>query len=123
MSEDQDKPVSTNDSQRPKRKGHSGIVILILAVALALVIWHLIVPMSAAVVAGGLSVGAVSGIAVAVMCLAMFLFAIFSGVGVIVVGVLALVGAILGIVLFPFLFPIMIPLLVVMVLIKIFTGR
>jgi hypothetical protein len=116
---DKENQVSAQDK---KDNRVSSTVFIILAVVLALVIWHLVLPMSAAVVAGGLGIGAVAGIAVAVMCLAMFLFAIFTGVGVLVVGILSLIGAILGIVFFPFLFPILIPMLVVMALIKLFTN-
>ena len=100
-------PPNAEQRKRPRILLFTLIVILII-----LLIWNFLGP--TAVMVGVANVGNVLTLSVIAMCAAVLLFFLFTGIAMVIIGVLTLVGVVVGVLFFPFLFPVLIPLLIVM---------
>ncbi|OGO90732.1 MAG: hypothetical protein A3F41_05690 [Coxiella sp. RIFCSPHIGHO2_12_FULL_44_14] len=100
-----------------RRVTATGVVIAILLMAVLLLGWHLLFPvLGLTLVVGAGAWGIVVG-TIAVLCTTILLFFIFTGIGILIVGLLVVIWALLAIVFFPILFPLLIPLLVILLIV------
>jgi hypothetical protein len=91
-----------------------GTLVISILILLALVIgWHLLFPLMGGVIAITATVWFVIVGSIVAFCIGILLLFVFTGVGIFLLGLLALIGTIAAIVLFPILFPILLPLFVV----------
>lgn len=86
-----------------------GLLIIVLAIG-----GHFLFPLVGAAVAISAGLWAVIITSVALFGIAIILLFVFSGIGIVIVGILSFVLAITAIVLFPVLFPILLPLLILL---------
>ncbi len=96
------------------RKRPRALLVTLSFVLVVLVAWYVWGPLSA--IEG---VANVVSIAVMAMCVAVLLFFLFTGVAMLIVGLLTLAGVVVSIMYFPFLFPVLIPLLIIMATVSI----
>lgn len=101
-----------------------GTLILSIVILIALVVgWHLIFP----ILGGVIAITATAWIfivgSIAAFCIAILLLFIFTGVGIFVLGIFALIWTVIAVVLFPFLFPILIPLFIIFLFISLLRRK
>jgi hypothetical protein len=111
-----------NDALKPRRSVAPWIIAIIIILALVIG-WHFIFPLLGLTIA---LTGAVWGVIVGtitVLCIAIILFFIFTGVGIFILGLLAFIWGLVAIILFPIIFPIVIPLLIILLFISFLMRR
>lgn len=101
-----------------------GTLIISIIILLGLVIgWHLIFP----ILGGAIAITATAWLfivgSIAAFCIGILLLFVFTGVGILVLAVLALGWTVLAVVLFPILFPILIPLFIIFMFISVLRRR
>ncbi len=84
-------------------------VFILIILLLLYAIWHLLTPIAVVTISGAL--GGVIIAVVVLFCVMFVLFFVFTGIGIIMLGVGGFVAAIVLTLFFPILFPIMVPLL------------
>ncbi len=92
-------------------------IIALVLIAVLIIAWHLLLPLlgvSLAITGGIFSALIVT---IILMCVGIGLFFLLTGLGVVIVSILAVVVAIVAIILFPVLFPIVVPLLIILLLV------
>ena len=107
--------METPTVQKDKRSISKTIVLTVLAVlVISLLVWHLLLPLLGVsiVITGG--VWAVAVGTIALICTVSLLFFVFTGIGILLLGIGVLIWTVLAIVLFPFLFPILLPAVLLM---------
>ena len=103
-------PVKQNKNERFK-----AVILISLVIMLALVIaFHLLLPLLGISIALSAGIWGVAVASIVLMCVATLLFFIFTGIGIIILGVFVFIWTILAIVFFPLLFPVLIPILLLM---------
>ena len=114
--------MNDNSNLKPKRS-MGPIAIAILLILILVIGWHLILPLLGLTIAFTATVWGIFVATVVILCIAIILFFILTGVGVFILGLIAFVWAIIAIGLFPFLFPIIAPIVIIMLLIAYMIGR
>lgn len=94
------------------------IVMLILVVA-----GHIILPLLGISIAITAGIWSIASATIVLLCVATLLFFVFTGIGVLALGLFAFIWTIGAIVLFPLLFPILIPLLLLMLMIGLIARK
>lgn len=108
-----DSPVKKNKKNSVKMI----ILIALLAMIALIVAWHVIFPLLGMSLAISADVLAIAIGTVIMICVTSLLFFIFTGIGIIIFGVIVFIWALLAAILFPLIFPIIIPMLLVMLVI------
>lgn len=109
--------------ERSPRRSKAPILIAILLIVILVVGWHIFAPMLGLTVA---FTGAAGGMVIAtigVLCVSIVLFFILSGIGMLILGLIAVVWTLVAIVLFPILFPLLVPIVILLLLIGFLFGR
>lgn len=114
-----DSPVKQN-----KKNDTKFIILIALLAMVALIIaWHIVFPLL------GMSIGITADVlaiaigAIIMICVTSLLFFVFTGIGIIIFGVVVFIFALLASLLFPLLFPIIMPMLLVMLVIWLLVSR
>ena len=103
--------------QQQQSQPRSRIFSLVMAIVIILAVvigWHFLLPVLGLTLAITAGAWAVIVTTVAVFCIAVILFFIFGGAGMVVVGFVAVLWALLAIILFPVFFPIIVPLMIIL---------
>jgi len=111
-----------NDNQKPKRS-MGPVVFAILLILILVVGWHLILPILGLTIAFTATVWGVVVATIVILSIAIILFFIFTGIGMLILGLIAFVWAIVAIGLFPFLFPLIAPIIILLILIAYLFGK
>lgn len=111
-------------NDKPKRSRLvTGLLIAVILMLVLVIGWHLLFPfLGVSVVLGAGAWGFVVS-TVVVLCVAILLFFILTGIGVLIIGFLAVAWTILAVSLFPVLFPVLIPILIILLFIAIVSRR
>lgn len=108
-----DSPVKKNKSGKTKM-----IILTTLLVMIGLIVaWHIIFPLLGMSIAITADMLAIAVAAIVMICVTSLLFFVFTGIGIIILGVFVFMFALLSAILFPLLFPIIVPMLLVMLVI------
>ena len=99
------------------------LIMSILILLVLVVGWHLLFPLMGGVIAITATAWLVIVGSIAAFCIGILLLFIFTGVGIFIMGLLALIGTVVAIVLFPILFPILLPLFVVFLFVSYIRRR
>lgn len=101
-----------------------GTLIISILILLALVIgWHLLFPLMGGVIAITAAAWFVIVGSIAAFCIGILLLFVFTGIGIFIMGLLALIGTIAAIIFFPLLFPILLPLFIVFLFVSYIRRR
>lgn len=119
--------MATNNDSGDKKSTSKALWIALILIAILLLSWHFILPALgiAAVATVGVVAGA-WGIAIAMivlLCVGGLLFFIFTGIGIMIISILAVVGVIIAIILSPVLFPLLVPILILLLFIGFIRKR
>lgn len=95
------------------------IILLILVVG-----WHLLLPMLGITVAAFSATYFNAAMAtIIIICIATLLFFVFTGIGIVLLGIAAVIWSLIAIILFPLLFPIVLPALLLMIVVGMILKR
>ena len=99
------------------------LILAVLVVLILVVGWHLLFPFLGASIALGAAAWGFVVATITVLCIAILLFFMLTGVGIFIVGSLVVAWTVLTIFLFPILFPLLVPLLVILLFIAFLSRR
>lgn len=99
------------------------VIFALLLMFIAVISWHVFVALlGGALIIGTTAWGVVVGTVFA-MCVAILLLFLFTGLGILLLGLFAAVWTIIAIALFPVLFPILAPIFIIFLVISYFCRR
>ncbi len=101
----------------------AAFAITLLIIVAMVVAWHIAFPLLGGIIAIGAGLWAIIVGVVVVMCAAILGMFVATGIGVVLLGVLAFIFTLVAIILFPILFPIILPLFIILLFISIFMRK
>lgn len=108
--------METESNQHNQPTMYKNIILITLFVMLGLLIaWHVLMPILGITLVISAGAWGVATASIMVMCIAILLFFLFTGAGVLLLGLFALIWTIIAIALFPLLFPILAPIFILMI--------
>jgi len=113
-----------NQSQPPltpqvvkSKKTKTVLIIALLSILILVAAWHIFFPMLGVVVAVGAGAWSILVGTVVFLSVAVLLFFLLTGVGILILSIFSFIWVVFAITLFPFLFPLFLPLLVIVLFI------
>jgi hypothetical protein len=101
----------------------TAILITLLVMLILVIAGHIILPLFGITIAITAGVWSVAIATIVLLCVATLLFFVFTGIGIVILGIFAFAWTIGAIILFPLLFPIVIPVLVLMLMIGLIARK
>ena len=99
------------------KKTKTVLIITLLSILVLVVVWHIFFPMLGVVVAVGAGAWSMLVGTVVFLSVAVLLFFLLTGVGILILSIFSFIWVVFAITLFPFLFPLFLPLLVIVLFI------
>lgn len=112
-------------AEEPKKRSRlaTGLIIATIIILILVIGWHLLFPFLGITIALGAGAWGFVISTIVLLCVAIMLFFVLTGMGVLIVGFLAVAWTVLAISLFPILFPILTPILIILLFIAIVSRR
>lgn len=101
----------------------AAFAITLLIIVAMVIAWHIAFPLLGGIIAIGAGLWAIIIAAIVVMCAAILGMFVATGIGVVLIGIIAFVFTLVTIILFPILFPVLLPLFIILLFISIFTRN